>query len=168
MAIIKTIKKIFAPKGVDILNSKFMVEFQKPKRAVQKIFIHCSASDNPKHDDISVIRKWHVEQNKWADVGYHYFIKKDGTIQKGRALEKDPAAQYPFNKGTIAICLAGLEKDKFTTEQFNSLKIMAGVLDFKYNGEVTFHGHCEVTKLKTCPVFDYKKVLSLDAQGHLM
>ena len=30
--------------------------------------------------------------------------------------------------------------------------------------DLTFHGHCEVSN-KLCPVFDYRKVLSLDEFG---
>ena len=61
--------------------------FEKPSRTVDKVFIHASDSDWKHHDDISVIRKWHVDENGWGDVGYHYFIKRNGTIQKGRDLE---------------------------------------------------------------------------------
>ena len=56
-----------------------MTAFIKPKRPVNSVFLHCSASDNPAHDNIATIRKWHVEANKWADVGYHYFISPDGN-----------------------------------------------------------------------------------------
>ena len=57
--------------------------FKKPDRHVSRVFLHCSASDNPKHDKISVIRKWHLDKG-WSDVGYHYFIRKDGTVEEGR------------------------------------------------------------------------------------
>jgi len=38
------------------------------------------------------MRRWHVDDRGWDDVGYYYFIKKDGTVQPGRDLEKAPAA----------------------------------------------------------------------------
>jgi N-acetyl-anhydromuramyl-L-alanine amidase AmpD len=129
--------------------------------------LHCSASDNPKHDDVSVIKEWHLAKG-WSDVGYHYFIKKDGTVQLGRPISKVPAAQYPFNDRTIAICLHGLDKKNFTDAQFKSLRTLANFLDNQFDGKITFHGHCEVNKHKTCPVFDYKKVLNLDVAGHLL
>jgi hypothetical protein len=34
--------------------------FKAPKRPVSRVFIHCSASDNPDHDKVSVIRDWHL------------------------------------------------------------------------------------------------------------
>lgn len=65
--------------------------FAKPRRPVSRVFIHCSASDNPDHDSVAVIRNWHLE-NGWSDIGYHYFIRKDGVIQEGRPIEQAPAA----------------------------------------------------------------------------
>ncbi len=140
--------------------------FSKPRRTIKRVFIHCSASDNPKHDDVSVMREWHVKGNGWSDVGYHYFIKKDGTVQTGRNIDASPAAQEGHNANTIAICLHGLEKDKFTPEQFQSLRALCEMIRQKIP-TVTFHGHCEVNKNKTCPVFNYKKVLSLDNKGNM-
>ena len=138
--------------------------FQKPSRNVNTVFVHCSASDNPDHDDVSVIRKWHLERG-WSDVGYHYFIKKDGTVQKGRSLERNPAAQKGHNTGSIAICVHGLEKDKFTGASLNSLKMLCEEINKSYR-DISFHGHCEVSS-KTCPVFDYKLVLNLDEEGYM-
>jgi peptidoglycan hydrolase-like protein with peptidoglycan-binding domain len=37
-------------------------------------------------------------------------------------------------------------------------------IDEAYDGQVTFHGHCEVSS-KSCPVFAYREVLGLDASG---
>jgi N-acetyl-anhydromuramyl-L-alanine amidase AmpD len=141
------------------------VAFKKPWRTVNRIFIHCSASDYAHHDDVSVMRKWH-KQRGWSDVGYHFFIKKDGTLQKGRALNKIPAAQRGHNNKTIAICLHGLKKSKFTKEQFKTLRKLCKEINDAYNQKVTFHGHCEVSS-KDCPVFDYKDVLKLDKKGNL-
>lgn len=134
----------------------------KPERQVNTVFVHCSASDNPNHDDVSVMRKWHTDPPKgWTDVGYHFFIKKDGTVQKGRSLESIPAAQYGHNTGSIAICLHGLKVDKFTDKQFISLRKLCDDINSLYNYNLTFRGHKEVAA-KECPVFDYKTVLNLD------
>lgn len=141
--------------------------FTKPARGIQRVFVHCSASDNPAHDNIETMIKWHLARG-FNGVGYHYFISKDGTIHLGRPLNRTPAAQGGHNTGTIAICLHGLKKDKFTQAQFDSLKKLALEIDKEYHGNMrlTFHGHREVAN-RTCPVFDYKKVLGIDAKGHI-
>ena len=133
-------------------------------RPVHTVFIHCSASDNPKHDNIKTIRSWHADRG-FNDVGYHYFIQSSGNIQKGRDLEKIPAAQKGYNTGSIAICLHGLTT--FTEEQFEALRELCHAINDAYawkDVKIRFRGHCEVSS-KTCPVFDYKTVLNLDDFG---
>ena len=67
--------------------------FIEPHRRIDRVFLHCNASDDPDHDDIRAIRDWHVNGRDWEDVGYHYFIRKDGTLEAGRPLERTHAAQ---------------------------------------------------------------------------
>ena len=135
-----------------------------PKRKVNRVFIHCSASDIISHDDVSVIRRWHLKRG-WNDVGYHFFIKKNGVVQPGRNIENTPAAQKGNNTGTIAICLHGLKS--FTENQFDALRHLCKKLQMNYENQLTFHGHCEVSN-KICPVFDYKEVLNLDKEGNMI
>lgn len=140
--------------------------FSKPRRHVDRVFVHCSASDAEAHDDVSVMREWHLKRG-WNDVGYHFFVKKDGTLQTGRSVEQTPAAQSGHNTGTIAICLHGLEVSKFTETQFFTLRRLCEDINAAYGGSVTFHGHREVAA-KDCPVFDYRAVLGLDNQGKMV
>lgn len=139
--------------------------FQKPARPVSRVFVHCSASDNPAHDNVATMDAWHKERG-WSGVGYHFFIRKDGTLEIGRDLAKIPAAQEDNNAGTIAICLHGLDVGKFTEAQFATLKGLCYQIKSAYQGLVTFHGHCEVAA-KSCPVYDYHDILNLDRRGML-
>jgi N-acetyl-anhydromuramyl-L-alanine amidase AmpD len=139
------------------------VGFKEPKRKVSKAFIHCSDTDIKAHDNIQTIREWHIARG-FDDVGYHYFIRKTGQIENGRPLEIVPAAQEGHNKGSIAICVSGSKK--YTDESMEALKKLCIAINKVYKGKITFHGHCEVAN-KTCPVFDYKKVLKLDKNGKL-
>lgn len=142
-----------------------VMELKKPQRKVFKVFLHCSASDRPEHDFPFVMEQWHKERG-FNEIGYHFFIQKDGTICQGRSMEKIPAAQQGHNTGSIAICCHGLEKDKFTKEQRAALYALCYTLNGFYKGGLTFHGHCEVSN-KTCPVFDYKEWLKLDFDGRM-
>lgn len=138
--------------------------FKKPIRSVRRVFLHCTASDDPAADNIETITKWHKLRG-FNTIGYHFLIHKDGKVSPGRNIEVTPAAQAGNNLGTIAICLHGLKKDLFTQAQFISLKQLVSEINKAYGGKVTFHGHREVAN-KTCPVFDYKTVLGLDKQGY--
>lgn len=137
--------------------------FIKPTRRIEKVFLHCSDSDVAKHDNIETIKEWHLKRG-FTDIGYHYVILKDGSICIGRDIEKIPASQKGYNTNTIAICLTGSKK--FSKKQFESLKQLCEAIKQEYNDKITFHGHCEVSN-KSCPVFDYKKVLNLDKQGYI-
>lgn len=142
-----------------------MFRFEKPNRPVNRVFLHCSASDNPDHDSVDVIDRWHRERG-WSGCGYHFFIRKSGLIEIGRSLEKTPAAQAGNNRGTIAICLHGLKLEGFTIAQFEALQRLCYQIDHAFEEGVTFHGHNEVAA-KACPVFDYRAVLSLYGAGYI-
>ena len=125
-------------------------------RKIDTIFVHCSDSDYAHHDDISVIRKWHMDERGFNDVGYHFFITNGGQVQIGRPIDKIPAAQYGYNTGSVAICLSG--KHEFTEDQFKALRKMVKELTTKH-GIQHVMGHNEVDDGKTCPNFDVKKAL---------
>lgn len=140
-----------------------------PSREISRVFIHCSDSDIPGHDNIETIRRWHTDPqprgNGWKDVGYHFFIRKSGLIEKGRHPDVVPAAQAGHNAHSIAICLSG--RKEFTEAQFEALRDICEQVHSMLP-LVTFHGHREVAPHKTCPNFDYRKEVGLDARGALI
>lgn len=145
-------------------------DYVEPRRHIDRVFLHCSASDAKgkdyeKHGLAETIERWH-RQRGWAQIGYHYVIDKEGNIITGRGLERTPAAQSGHNAHTIAICLHGLDKCRFTESQYGALRRLCKAIDGGVKRDRTFHGHCEVSR-KACPVFDYKQVLRLDAAGRL-
>lgn len=148
----------FDPVNVDTVT--------KPARAVFKVFLHCSASDHPEHDYAKVLESWHLARG-FSEIGYHFFIRKSGLIETGRDIEKVPAAQEGHNTGSIAICCHGLLVDLFTEEQKHQLRALCMRFNWLYKGGLTFHGHCEVNAGKTCPVYDYRAWLGLDAAGRM-
>ncbi len=137
-------------------------KFKRPDREIDRVFLHCSATNIPSHDDVEVIRRWHKDQG-WSDIGYHFFITSEGVLQVGRNLSIPPAAQRGHNTGTIAICLSGLNPEDFNESQFKTLVELCEDINDQIPN-LTFHGHCEVSD-KLCPVFDYRKVLNLDKFG---
>lgn len=139
--------------------------FEKPKRHVSRVFLHCSASEMDMRGQAMVdeIRRWHKARG-WSDVGYHFLIDKAGQIMTGRSLERMPAAQYPHNAKTIAIMVHGLEK--FPPNMLEACRRLCAEINEAHEGRISFHGHCEVSA-KTCPVFDYRGLLQLDRFGRM-
>ena len=143
-----------------------MINFTKPKRKISKIFVHCSDSDIASHDNIETIRKWHVEENKWSDIGYHYFISKSGIIHNARPTNKIPSAQKGHNAGSIAICLSG--RNNFTEKQFKSLYVVCLNISREYGYKIKIFGHKDTDSKKSCPNFEVKEKIGLDDNNLLI
>jgi len=139
-------------------------DFKAPKRGVKRVFLHCSASDNPLHDNPNTIESWHLQRG-FKQIGYHFYINQRGDISQCRDLETIPAAQEGHNLGTIAICCGGLHD--FSVAQMQVLKKLCLKINEAYGGQVTFHGHKEVNPNKTCPVYSYQKLLNLNKKGNI-
>jgi N-acetylmuramoyl-L-alanine amidase len=122
-------------------------------RTIDKIFLHCSASSLT-GQRAALIRSWHKERG-WNDIGYHFFIGFDGLLESGRALDVVGAHVEGHNSTSIGICLAGGHVRDFRPSQFDSLKLLLGLLKKAYP-KATLHGHNEFNKGKECPVFDMK------------
>ena len=121
-------------------------------RKINKHIIHCSDSA---HGDVKTIREWHLARG-WSDIGYHFVILQDGTVELGRPLEKQGAHCKGQNAESIGTCLIG--KDEFTQEQMLALKSLDNTLSV-YFPRITSHPHNEFNKNKTCPNFNIKDIL---------
>ena len=116
-------------------------------RKINKIIIHCSAT--PKHKDFSAetIRDWHVKGNGWDDIGYHYVVRLDGSLEYGRPVQVPGAHCRGENKSSIGICYIGGMDEKMeewedtrTQEQKDSLVDLLKVLK-KFHPEANIYGH---------------------------
>jgi hypothetical protein len=151
--------KRFDPLPIADIHALF--EHALKARRIHTVFWHASASDRPEHDSAEVIHSWHLARG-WSEIGYHGFIQKSGTLQLGRDWRKVPSAQGGYNPGTLAFCLHGLAKDKFTPAQEQTMRAIAQALP----KTLRHRGHCEVSA-KLCPVVDYQTILGLDRHGFL-
>lgn len=127
-------------------------------RDIDKIIIHCSATQEGKEISAATIDKWHKARG-WRGIGYHFVVALDGTIEYGRALNKVGAHVKGHNKSSIGICyIGGLDsvsktaKDTRTPEQIATLLELLRVLKKLHPG-ITIHGHNEFSA-KSCPCFD--------------
>jgi hypothetical protein len=138
-------------------------------RKINLIVIHCSDSDNPKHDNLATIDSWHKVRgfirklipgdatNKLnKSIGYHYLITKNGSVLPGRDPREIGAHAQNHNSNSIGICLTG--KTEFTKEQFISAKqLVTKLLDLYKLETKDVMGHNCLNNGKTCPNFDVNK-----------
>ena len=112
------------------------------------IIIHHSASDDASAPDI---HKWHRDIG-YSGIGYHFVIRKYGTIERGRPLNKVGAhAGSEYNYNSIGICLAGnfvvLEPQP---EQIRSLLMLIDHLEEHYGKKLKVLRHSDVYST-ACP-----------------
>ena len=89
---------------------------------------------NPYDDDLSAeeIHESHQALG-WAGIGYHYVIRKDGTIEAGRPEWSIGSHAYGENSHSIGIHLCGNFEDAYPTgQQIESASYLIGYLCDKY------------------------------------
>jgi len=125
---------------------------------INKLIVHCSATREGQDITVDTIRDWHLKRG-WSDIGYHYVVKLDGTIETGRSVELMGAHVKGHNKDSIGICyIGGVEadgktpKDTRTDKQKDSLLNLLVTLKHVY-GDISVYGHRDFSS-KACPSFD--------------
>ena len=76
---------------------------------VRYIFVHTAADarENGRRDTTAAdIQRWHVARG-WAQIGYHYVVRRDGTIENGRPETMQGAHVRGLNHCSLGICLSG-------------------------------------------------------------
>lgn len=150
------------------LEEIFGKTLKKSTRKINEIILHCSATPEGKDYDIATIRKWHLERG-FSDIGYHYVIYRDGSINNGRDVNISGAHCTNHNSKSIGICYIGgcaadgkTAKDTRTDAQKASLVSLVKQLMSMYKlTSSNVHCHNEYAN-KACPSFkitDFRKEL---------
>ncbi len=143
-------------------------------RKITEIFIHCSATKpdwmHGKSCDqkVAEIRRWHVEQNGWKDIGYHFVLDRDGDSVAGRPIERVGAHVRGHNSNSIGICLIGgfggsatdQFEEHFTEAQREKVLKLLDDLTQKFP-DAKIRAHNEVAA-KACPCFTVSEFMKND------
>ena len=127
-------------------------------RRITMIVLHCSGVMPNVHQDISVIDNYH-RKNGWNGVGYHAYVRRDGTVQHGRPLWQVGAHVVGHNKHSIGICYeggldsAGRAADTRTPQQVRAVRELVERYH-AYFPEAVIVGHHDLDPSKPCPCFD--------------
>lgn len=133
-------------------------------RKIDKVIIHCSATKPSMDVGVKEIRGWHKSRG-YNDIGYHYVIRRNGQIEKGRDESIAGAHCRGYNQSSIGVCyVGGIAEDEKTPEdnrtdaQKRALAQLVRTLKRKYPN-ASIHGHNEFAN-KACPSFNVKKWLT--------
>lgn len=135
-----------------------MANFKK-RLSTDHIVIHCSATFPDSDIGVRDIRQWHLGRG-WLDVGYHFVIKRDGTIEEGRPVDVVGSGVKNHNHNTLHICLVGGSpkgdpygfEANFTEAQNKSLKELVAKCRTYYS-RADVIGHHDLESGKACPSF---------------
>lgn len=124
--------------------------------------MHCSDTEDSIDIGFIQINRWHAE-NGWESkvsgisCGYHYIIRRDGKVERGRSDGEVGAHCYGQNRMSLGICIVG--RKNFDDRQMKALHKLTRELLEKYRLK-TFdvYGHYEYQDNKTCPNLDMNKV----------
>lgn len=141
-------------------------------RQINLIIVHCSATPEGRDVTAADINKMHIARG-FKKIGYHYVVRLDGTVEKGRNENEIGAHVKGYNANSIGVCYAGglasdgkTPKDTRTPAQKSALKKLLHTLKQRYpNARIV--GHRDLSPdtnhngkvdrwewIKYCPCFD--------------
>ena len=131
----------------------------KSKRVITDIVVHCTATVEGKDFTADDIRKMHKAQG-WSDIGYHYVVRIDGTVENGRDVNLIGSHVAGHNSHSIGVVyVGGLDKNKKakdTRTEEQKASLLSLLMDLrKLYPNAKISGHRDFPGVaKACPCFD--------------
>lgn len=129
-------------------------------RYINDIILHCTATPAGKDYSVADITNWH-KQRGWRTCGYHYVVRLDGSIERGRAISQPGAHCRGHNAHSIGVAyVGGLDTDgkpadtRTEAQKHALLKLLVNLTKI-YRCRI--HGHRDYNPQKACPCFDATK-----------
>lgn len=117
-------------KRVSVIDYGLSFSSLTPREGTNRIVIHHTG--NPYDDDLSAeqIHASHQAQG-WSGIGYHFVIRKDGSIELGRPDWSIGAHAYGCNSDSIGIHVCGnFDQAEPTKAQLDALpQLIADICD---------------------------------------
>ena len=146
-------------------------------RTIDHIIIHCYATCEGSSLSVEELEKMHRRRG-FRGIGYHYYIRRDGTVTNTRPLEVIGAHCKGNNAHSVGICYeGGLDargnpKDTRTPEQRSAMHLLVAQLLKRFKNNVCICGHRDLSPdlngdgviepeewVKECPCFEVRKEL---------
>ena len=128
-------------------------------RTITLIVVHCSAVRPEQTSSAKQIDEWHRDRGFHNGIGYHFVVRRDGSIELGRPLEMVGAHVVNHNKHSIGICYegglnsAGKSEDTRTPEQKQALREKLEELHRMFP-KALIVGHHDLNPGKDCPCYE--------------
>ena len=146
-------------------------------REIKLLVIHCSATRCNVRFSVEQLRECHLQRG-FLDIGYHFYITRDGVLHHCRPISEMGAHVRGFNRHSIGICYEGgldcrgRPADTRTPEQRASLRLLVNQLKQCFpacrvcghrdlSPDLNGDGEIEPEEwIKACPCFEVKREFS--------
>lgn len=120
----------------------------RQRRDTNRVIFHHSLS----HDvSAKTIGEWHVARG-FAGIGYHYVVRADGTIERGRDLSCVGAHAYGRNADSVGVCITGdFRTAEPTTAQVDACRKLYVQLCELYDKHLPIEFHRPEYHKQACP-----------------
>lgn len=132
--------------------------------SVRYLVLHCSATRCTQDYSAEQLRRDHRSRG-FYDVGYHFYVRRDGTMTQHRFLLEVGAHARPYNRCSIGICYEGgldgqgKPANTLTMAQKERLSELLVILRRLFpKAKVVGHRDLPGTTPKACPCFDAEAV----------
>lgn len=131
-------------------------------RTITLLIVHCSATPQGVSLSFEDCRRDHIRHRGFSDIGYHFYLTRDGEIHRGRPLEKTGAHCLHHNRHSIGICYEGgldaasQPADTRTPAQKASLIALLRELRRLFPRALIV-GHHDLNPVKPCPCFEAER-----------
>jgi N-acetylmuramoyl-L-alanine amidase len=134
----------------------------KSNLPIRKIVVHSTATPAGRDIDAKTITAWHRAKG-YADIGYHYVIRLDGSIEKGRPDGRPGAHTLNHNGNSLGVVYAGGTKadaktaeDTRTPAQLAAMETLLRKLKAEWPAAVILGHRDNIGARTACPSFDVK------------
>ena len=101
------------------------------RKTTTHLIIHHAAASSA---DAKKVHGWHLGKG-WAGIAYHYYIRKDGSIYRGRPEKWSGGHTTNWNHCSIGICFEGdFDKETMSTAQVKAGAELVADIKMRYPG----------------------------------
>jgi N-acetyl-anhydromuramyl-L-alanine amidase AmpD len=155
------------PDEITLLNREESGLYMSGADAVRFLVLHCSATKETSNYTVEQLTRDHRKRG-FRTVGYHFYVRRDGTVTKHRGLLEVGAHCRPYNRCSIGICYEGgldqngKPKDTRTAAQTEQLHLLFRRLHTLFpKAQICGHRDLPGTTPKECPCLDAGAVFGI-------